>query len=141
MTEPHEVFAELCRQAARLSRAGAASLSGLRVSYGDISLDLTWTAQPGEPPPPGDAEEAEDGSWRVHAPMVGTFYHAPQPGAEPFVREGDAVAAGQQVGVIEAMKLMNAVTAERAGVVTEILVPDATPVEYGRPLIVLRPDE
>jgi acetyl-CoA carboxylase biotin carboxyl carrier protein len=71
--------------------------------------------------------------------MVGVFYRAPQPGAEPFVSEGDTVRPGQQVAIIEVMKLMVPVEADRAGRVVEILVDDASPVEHGQPLLLLAP--
>ena len=71
--------------------------------------------------------------------MVGTFYRAPEPGAAPFVTVGDLVRPGQVVGIVEAMKLMNEVTAERAGRVTEVLVDDGRPVEYDQPLVALDP--
>jgi acetyl-CoA carboxylase biotin carboxyl carrier protein len=72
------------------------------------------------------------------AGTVGTFYRAPEPGAAPFVAEGDTVRPGQQVAIIEAMKLMIPVEAERAGEVVEFLVADRAPVEYGQPLMLLR---
>src|SRR5690606_19775313 len=75
----------------------------------------------------------------IHAPTLGVFYRAPEPGAQPFVTEGDMGAPGQQVGIVEAMKLMIPVESDRYGRVEEILVPDATPVEYGQPLLTLRP--
>jgi acetyl-CoA carboxylase biotin carboxyl carrier protein len=75
----------------------------------------------------------------VRAPMVGTFYHAPEPGAAPFVTVGDHVEAGQQVGIVEAMKLMNPVEAADSGRVIEVLVADAGRVEYEQPLIELEP--
>jgi acetyl-CoA carboxylase biotin carboxyl carrier protein len=71
----------------------------------------------------------------VRAPLVGTFYVAPHPGAAPFVAVGDAVAAGQPLAIIEAMKLMNRIDAEAAGTVREILVADGAPVEFDQPLI------
>jgi acetyl-CoA carboxylase biotin carboxyl carrier protein len=73
----------------------------------------------------------------VTAPTVGVFYRSPEPGAPPFVSEGDVVAAGQQVAIIEAMKLMIPVEADRAGRVAAILCADADAVEYGQPLLVL----
>lgn len=79
--------------------------------------------------------DADAGRAHICAPLVGTFYHAPKPGEPPFVRPGDTVEAGQQVGILEAMKLMNPIEAEQPGVVAEILVPDGTGVEYGQPLI------
>ena len=71
------------------------------------------------------------------SPMVGTCYLAPEPGADPFVKIGDRVTEGQTVLIIEAMKTMNQIPAHRAGVVQRILVEDATPVEYGAPLLVI----
>ncbi|MGW3346953.1 acetyl-CoA carboxylase biotin carboxyl carrier protein [Nonomuraea rubra] len=75
----------------------------------------------------------------VCAPMVGTFYWASEPGAEPFVAVGDTVEKGQQVGIVEAMKLMNPIEADVSGRVVEVLVPDGTPVEYGQKLIAVAP--
>jgi oxaloacetate decarboxylase alpha subunit len=80
-----------------------------------------------------------DGVVRVEAPMVGTFYRAPQPGAPAFVEEGDAVAAGQTLCILEAMKLMNEVEAETEGVVRAIHVANGQPVEFGQLLFELEP--
>ena len=73
----------------------------------------------------------------VKAPMVGTAYLAPQPGAPPFVRLGEAVADGQPLLIIEAMKVMNQIRAHRPGRVAQILVADAQPVEYGAVLMLI----
>jgi acetyl-CoA carboxylase biotin carboxyl carrier protein len=74
----------------------------------------------------------------VPAPLVGTFYAAASPDADPFVQVGDVVEPGQTLGIVEAMKLMNPIVAEEAGVVTEVLVGDAESVEYGQVLMYLR---
>lgn len=71
----------------------------------------------------------------VSSPMIGTYYSAPGPGEEPFVRVGDMIAAGQTVAIIEAMKIMNEIQAERGGVVEELLVSNGQPVEYNQPLM------
>jgi acetyl-CoA carboxylase biotin carboxyl carrier protein len=71
----------------------------------------------------------------VSAPMVGTFYTAPTPSSPAFVAVGDYVVAGQTIGIIEAMKIMNEITSDRSGVVVEFLTENAQPVEYGSPLI------
>ena len=71
--------------------------------------------------------------------MVGTFYRAPQPGAPPFVEEGQAVGAGQTLCILEAMKLMNEVKADVDGIVRSILVENAAPVEFGQLLFELEP--
>ena len=73
----------------------------------------------------------------VKSPMVGTAYLAGEPGAEPFVAPGTRVAAGDTLLLIEAMKVMNAIAAPRAGTVTQILVQNAQPVEYDQPLVVI----
>ena len=75
----------------------------------------------------------------VKSPIVGTYYAAPNPEAEPFVRVGDMVEAGQTVCIIEAMKLMNEIEADVSGEVVRILVENGQPVEYGEPLFALRP--
>jgi acetyl-CoA carboxylase biotin carboxyl carrier protein len=69
--------------------------------------------------------------------MVGTVYMSPQPGAEPFVKVGDTVAAGQTMMIIEAMKTMNPIPAPKGGKIVEILVADGQPVEFGEPLAVI----
>jgi acetyl-CoA carboxylase biotin carboxyl carrier protein len=75
----------------------------------------------------------------IEAPMVGTFYRAPAPDAQPFVREGDRVKKGQVVCIVEAMKLMNEIESKVGGRVVKVLVENAQPVEYGQPLFLLEP--
>ena len=75
----------------------------------------------------------------IKAPMVGTFYEAPSPGEPPFVKVGDEVSAGETLCIVEAMKLMNEITADEVGVVKEICVKDSTPVEYGTTLFWIEP--
>ena len=85
---------------------------------------------------PVAAEPAPQGT-TVTSPMVGTFYRAPNPGAEPFVKVGDHVEAGQTLGIIEAMKLLNEIEAETSGTIKEICVENAQPVEFGQPLFII----
>ena len=92
-------------------------------------------ASEGEPMPVPEA----DGVVRVEAPMVGVFYRASQPGAPPFVEEGETVAAGQTLCILEAMKLMNEIKADSAGIVRAIHVGNAEPVEFGQLLFELEP--
>jgi acetyl-CoA carboxylase biotin carboxyl carrier protein len=73
----------------------------------------------------------------VPSPMVGTVYWASEPGAKPFIEVGAKVAVGQTLLIIEAMKTMNQIPAPRAGTVTQILVEDGVPVEYGEPLVII----
>jgi acetyl-CoA carboxylase biotin carboxyl carrier protein len=100
-------------------------------------------------PGPGVAPEARgasgafaaitDGRTPVLAPLVGTFYRSAQPGAKPFVEEGDVVDVGQTVCIVEAMKLMNEVGAGESGRVAEILVENGEPVEFEQVLMYLEP--
>jgi len=73
----------------------------------------------------------------VPSPMVGTAYWAPEPGAKPFIDVGSKVSAGQTLLIIEAMKTMNQIPSPRAGTVTQILVEDGQPVEFGEPLVII----
>ena len=92
-----------------------------------------------EGPPPAESVEEKTSGVIVEAPTPGTFYSAPSPDATPFVSVGDAVQPGDTLCIIEAMKLMNEVDSEVGGVVKEVLVQDAEPVEFGQPLFVIDP--
>jgi acetyl-CoA carboxylase biotin carboxyl carrier protein len=92
-------------------------------------------ASPSAAPPAAAEEELHT----VKSPIVGTFYEAPGPGALPFVKPGDQVAAGQVLCIIEAMKLMNEIEADASGEVVKVLVNNGQPVEYGQPLFAIRP--
>lgn len=85
-------------------------------------------------------ETYPEGSVLIRSPMVGTFYRAPQPGAQPFTDVDQRVDSDTTVCIIEVMKLMNSIPANCRGTVTQILVADAAPVEYGQVLMVIRPD-
>jgi acetyl-CoA carboxylase biotin carboxyl carrier protein len=85
--------------------------------------------------PPVAPEDAE--GHLVKSPMVGTFYRAASPGAKSFVEVGDAVQAGDTLCIIEAMKLMNEIESDKAGVVKQILIENGQPVEFGQPLVVI----
>jgi acetyl-CoA carboxylase biotin carboxyl carrier protein len=76
----------------------------------------------------------------IKSPMVGTFYASPEPGAEPYIRVGQRVTTGQTVCIVEAMKIMNEIEAELSGVIREVCVEDATPVEYGQVLFRVDPN-
>jgi acetyl-CoA carboxylase biotin carboxyl carrier protein len=84
----------------------------------------------------GAAEDAVAGN-SVKSPMVGTAFLSPQPGAKPFVEVGDAVKAGDTLLIVEAMKVMNPITAPEGGVVKKILIADGQPVEFDQPLVVI----
>ena len=86
------------------------------------------------------AEAAKSIALEVKSPMVGTFYKSPEPGAKAYVAVGDRVSKGQIVCIIEAMKIMNEIESEYSGVVREVLVSDAHPVEYGQVLFRVDPN-
>ena len=121
----------------------------LKVSAGEYTVELEWPAVAAAPgptatqavpsPEPAPAQVADEHDY-ICAPTVGVFYAAASPGTEPFVAEGQAVAAGQQVGIVEAMKLMIPITAEAPGTVAAVLKANGDAVEYGERLIALTPD-
>jgi len=91
-------------------------------------------------PSAAGAGAAEPGSHIVNSPIVGTFYRAPAPDADPFVEVGSRVKKGQALCIIEAMKLMNEIESDADGVVVQIYPQNAQAVEYGEPLFAIRPD-
>jgi len=90
-------------------------------------------------PAPPEEDDIADGLPTINSPMVGTFYAAPSPDAEPVVTVGDRVEEDQTVCIVEAMKLMNEVGAKISGVIEKVLVENAQPVEFGQPLFAVRP--
>ncbi|MBI4562792.1 MAG: acetyl-CoA carboxylase biotin carboxyl carrier protein [Candidatus Rokubacteria bacterium] len=130
----------------------AKGLEELEVSWGEIRIRIRRQTVPpasqGRPgaaaatPAPMSAEAIGSGEVQlvtIEAPIVGTFYHAPSPEAQPYVREGDLIKVGQILCIIEAMKLMNEIESKVAGRVVKILVENAQPVEYGQPLFLVEP--
>ena len=89
--------------------------------------------------PEDEAAPSADDGLVVHAPIVGTFYEAPAPDADPFVKVGDTVQPGDVLCIIEAMKLMNEIESEVAGTVRKVLAQNGEPVEYDQPLFVIEP--
>ncbi|EMT2660300.1 acetyl-CoA carboxylase biotin carboxyl carrier protein [Neisseria gonorrhoeae] len=98
---------------------------------------VTPAAAPVAASAPAAAPAARDLSDAQKSPMVGTFYRAPGPNAAAFVEVGQQVKAGNTLCIIEAMKLMNEIEAEKSGTVKEILVENGTPVEFGEPLFII----
>jgi len=89
---------------------------------------------------PGSVEQESDSNLvEYKAPMVGTFYRSPAPDADPYIKEGDNIAPGKVLCIIEAMKLMNEIEAEINGKIVKILVDNAQPVEYNQPLFLIEP--
>ncbi|MEZ4523895.1 MAG: biotin/lipoyl-containing protein [Thermomicrobiales bacterium] len=121
----------------------------LILSKGDFHLELrtsgrqaAGTGLPQYMSFAGDEPSSDDSpSADVHtvtSPMIGTFYAAPAPGEQPFVRTGDTVAQGDTIGIVEAMKIMNEIAADRSGTVIEVAAADGETVEYGSPLVRLQ---
>jgi acetyl-CoA carboxylase biotin carboxyl carrier protein len=125
--------------------------SGAPANPGTLTYAMPATPQPALPAgssaasgtPTGEREALRPpggGLKEIKSPMVGTFYKAPEPGADPYVKVGSRVTIGQTVCIIEAMKIMNEIEAEITGVVREILVEDAQPVEFGQVLYRVDPN-
>ena len=134
-------------------------IAELEISEGEERVRITRSLPPGTPPateqgaqlptPAGalassqaaasgpTAAQAESEGHVVKSPMVGTFYRSASPGAKPFVEIGDEVQVGDPLCIIEAMKLMNEIEADQAGVVKAILIENGQPVEYGQALVVI----
>ena len=89
------------------------------------------------PSPPAESEPGLPAGHVVESPMVGTFYAAPSPGAKSFVEVGSSVSVGDTLCIVEAMKMLNQIEADKAGSIKAILVDNAQPVEFGQPLFVI----
>jgi acetyl-CoA carboxylase biotin carboxyl carrier protein len=138
---------DLIRELARLlEETGLTEIeiesAGLRVRVGRAAVAAPVAAQaappsPGAAPAPAAPVDLAKHPGAVTSPMVGTAYVGPEPGAPPFVEIGSKVLAGDTLLIIEAMKTMNQIPAPRSGTVTEILIEDGQPVEFGEPLIIV----
>ncbi len=151
MTDKHEgpirVDVDLVRQLAEL--LDATKLTEIEVEDGERRVRVVRKAPSAAPvayaappaavaAPPAAAEVApSDHPGTVKSPMVGTVYLAAEPGAAPFVSPGDKIAAGQTLLIVEAMKVMNPITAPRGGTVTQVLVENGQPVEFDQPLVIV----
>ena len=125
----------------RIVRGGAGGKEVVVLSPPTLAANppvIQAAAVPAQAPAPAQEEAAPvlEGHI-VKAPMVGTFYRAGAPGAKPFVEVGDSVKAGQPICIIEAMKLMNEIEADKDGVIKAIMVENGQPVEYGEPLMMI----
>lgn len=125
------------------------NIEKLDLEYGDLKLSLrarqSHATQSGHPSTPDGAapvppDSTEEATHTITAPMIGTFYVAPAPNEPPFVSPGDVVEQGQTVGIIEAMKIMNEIAADCDGEVIEVVAANGQTVEYGSPLVVVKPN-
>ena len=121
--------------AIRMSR-----ITGMAPAVAPAPLVTAPAAAPASAPAPSEptaVANPADHQGAVTSPMVGTVYTAPEPGAADFVSEGDMVKAGQTLFIVEAMKVMNPITAPSAGKVTKILIQNAQPIEFGEALAII----
>jgi acetyl-CoA carboxylase biotin carboxyl carrier protein len=155
----------LCRQTVELLSVAPVQPRRIRV-YADgvgVELDLATDAQPSapsapsasagssaptepsgpsapaDPSAPSVSPAAANGHVLICAPTLGTFYRCPEPGAQPYVEPHDLVEAGQQLAILEAMKLMNPIEADVACRIVAVLAEDGLPVEHGQPLFAIEP--
>ncbi|HSN46373.1 MAG TPA: acetyl-CoA carboxylase biotin carboxyl carrier protein [Casimicrobiaceae bacterium] len=119
----------------RITRAVAAGAQAMLVAAPPAAPIQVQAGAPAAAVPAPVAPPPEPEGHLVKSPMVGTFYRAASPGAKVFVEIGDTVQVGDPLCIIEAMKLMNEIEADHAGVVREILVENGQPVEFGQPLV------
>jgi acetyl-CoA carboxylase biotin carboxyl carrier protein len=151
---PNEVLRQLREEVSALVKTVPGPMASVSLRVGETALEISWSAghaaaSAGAPVPAavdhavdnGSGTSAGAGLVEVTSQLVGTFYVAPEPGAAPFVEPGDRVEAGQTLGIVEAMKLMNPVTHDCTGEVAEVLAGDAEPVEYGQVLLRIRADQ
>ncbi len=127
-----------------IRRGSAAGVTAVAAPVVQPQAIQTVAAPVAVPPPaaaaapaPASAAAAPDKSKIIESPIVGTFYRSSTPGSDAFVKVGSKVEADQTVCIIEAMKVMNEIKAEKSGVIKEILVENGEPVEFGQPLFVL----
>ncbi|MGP3952934.1 acetyl-CoA carboxylase biotin carboxyl carrier protein [Streptomyces sp. 7N604] len=149
----HTTLDSVCRSVMELARAAPRPPLRIKLQQGHMTVEMEWpdtaaavSDEPPEegvpeagPPPVAPVPVAQDAHLYLLAPTVGTFYHAPEPGAPPFVSVGDVVRPGQPIGILEVMKMMSTIEAEAAGRVVELLVQDGCSVEFQQRLVALEP--
>ena len=131
-------------ESVRISRGVVAPVTSVTPVIPSARVVAATVPEPAAAQPPTpvestarDSESRINGGHVVAAPMVGTFYDAPSPDSDPFVRVGQAVSEGDPLCIIEAMKILNPIEADRAGTITAVLVDNGHPVEYEQPLFVI----
>ena len=121
----------------KLSRASQVQQPIINTQTHDVSTPISPTIEKTTQKDELKPDPVSDGD-TIDSPMVGTFYRAASPDSKPFVEKGQKVNKGDTVCILEAMKMMNQVTAEQAGTIAEILVEDSEPVEFGQPLFIIK---
>lgn len=146
----HEIEIAEGESSLRITRSAPPAPAAPQIVSATVPPAVAVGANPNAAPPttPANAPEASPAArvsadappptgHRITSPMVGTFYRAPSPGAKPFVEVGDSVSPGDTLCIIEAMKMLNPIEADRAGVIRAILVENGHPVEYGETLFII----
>ncbi|GMQ45192.1 acetyl-CoA carboxylase biotin carboxyl carrier protein [Vibrio sp. 10N] len=124
-------------ESVRISRSGPAAAPA-PVQYAAAPAPVAAPAAPAAAPVAAEeAAPAVPAGHQVLSPMVGSFYRAPSPDAKPFVEVGQSVSAGDTICIVEAMKMMNQIEADKSGVITAILVEDGQAVEFDQPLVII----
>ncbi len=121
----------------RISRSGVGAAAQPMMMAAPAPMMAPIVAPVPVAAPTAPKEEPQEEGHIVKSPMVGTFYRSPSPGAPPFIEVGQSVSEGQTLCIIEAMKLLNEIESDVAGVVKKILLENGQPVEYGQPLFVV----
>ena len=122
----------------RFLNAGAPMAAPLAGATAEHSLTSTAIAPTGATDTPAEPVDSSAGLHIVKSPLVGTFYAAPSPGADTFVKIGESVGAGKVLCIVEAMKIMNEIESDAAGEVVKVFVKPGQPVEYGQQLFAIR---
>ena len=150
--EKTDLFDKVSREAHELLKKAGGAVTKIKVQSGDTKITIEWdpNAAPAGPAGGGGyglpqvepsvaAGGDTSGLTPVTAPLVGTFYSSPEPGAKPFVEVGDVVEPGQEIGIVEAMKIMNRIVSDVGGKVAELVVSDGDMVEFGQTIMLLEP--
>lgn len=129
-------------EAVRISRASKVAVAPIQYQSAPVAAPAPAPAPAAVPAAAAPAAAADDHAKKIRgnvvkSPMVGTFYRAPSPSSPPFVEVGQHVKVGDVIGIIEAMKMMNQIEADHAGVVEAILVQDGEPVEFDQALVTI----
>ena len=119
----------------RVARGGVAAAAP--VAAAPVAAPAPAAAAPAAAAPAAEDTPADDTAGALKSPMVGTAYLAPEPGAPDFVKVGDKVSEGDTLLIVEAMKVMNPITADKSGTIKSILVENAQPIEFDQPLVVI----
>ena len=124
-------------ESVRISRYGSGSAPAAPVQYAAAPMAAPAPVAAAAPAADESSADAIPSGHAVESPMVGTYYSAASPGAKNFINIGDSVAEGDTVCIIEAMKILNQIEADKSGVVKAILVENGQPVEFGQPLVII----